>query len=80
MKCIDNKKAEQFEVKFYENGKKQLRIVSYQNLVKKSISEGVHKWIDELRAKEGLNNTKKAFYVDYEKNSNFRVTFYEEGK
>jgi len=29
VKCVDNKKAEQFEVKFYENGKKQLRIVSY---------------------------------------------------
>jgi len=33
-----------------------------------------------LRAKEGLNNTKKAFYVDYEKNNNFRVIFYEDGK
>ena len=33
-----------------------------------------------MREKEGLNNTKKAFYVDYEKNSNFRATFYEAGK
>ena len=33
-----------------------------------------------MRAKEGLNNTKKAFYVDYEKNNNFRVIFYEDGK
>ena len=48
--------------------------------MKESISEGVYKWVDELREKEGISNTKKAFYVDYEKNSNFRVTFYEDEK
>jgi len=48
--------------------------------VKESISEGVYKWVDELREKEGIKNFKRAFYVDYEKNNKFRVTFYEDGK
>jgi len=77
VKCVDNKKAEQFEVKFYENEKKQLRIVSYENLVKESISEGLNKWLNELREKEGTKVVKKSFYVDYPNKGYFHATFYD---
>ena len=54
-----------------------MRIVSYQNSVKESISEGVHKWIEELREKEGITKNKKAFYVDYPVKNYFHATYYD---